>query len=314
MLNGPPTPYYPSPHLLNQFCNFHPGVVRNLKDPEGRGRIMVECPGLLGTGKKNWTCWVEMGGVIAGSSKEKGDEGDWWLPQVGQCVLVGFVAGYPEAMWYLPGPPCSDEGKQQIPAEAKAHKDGRKITRCRIRKSEAGHSLIMDDNGKEELFALLNWTGSGLAFWGPGTEKDDDESTEEESKPRKGKRRGTKNVFSGDSPKPSEIVDGGMEYMGLVDLWRQGILTIASDETGGCVMIAARKKDGSLGPSLVLDAVQDRAYISTSDDTKTQLQVLGKANSVYVTTQMIWEAPFQKVSDVFSGILDKLKEGFKKYS
>jgi hypothetical protein len=172
----------------------------------------------------------------------------------------------------------------------------------------------MDDNGKEELFALLNWTGSGLAFWGPGTEKDDDESTEEESKPRKGKRRGTKNVFSGDSPKPSEIVDGGMEYMGLVDLWRQGILTIASDETGGCVMIAARKKDGSLGPSLVLDAVQDRAYISTSDDTKTQLQVLGKANSVYVTTQMIWEAPFQKVSDVFSGILDKLKEGFKKYS
>jgi hypothetical protein len=313
MLQVPPTPYFPSPFLLNQFCNFHPGVVKSLADPEGRGRAQIECPGLLGSGNKNWTCWVEWGGTPVGSSKDKGDEGDWWPLQVGQCVLVGFVCGEPDALWMLPGPPCADGAEQQIPAEPKSYNDGRKITRCRIRKSEAGHTLLMDDNGKSELFAMLNWTGSGIAFYGPGTEEDEKESPDEESKPRKGKRRGTKNVFAGTAPKPSEIVDGGIEYGGMVDLWRQGILSIASDENGGCVMIAARKKDGSLGPSLVLDAVNDAYYLSTSEKGATQIQGLGKAQAIYTTCQMIWEPPFKKVAGVFSGILDQLKKAFKKY-
>ena len=78
-------------------------------------------------------------------------------------------------------------------------------------------------------------------------------------------------------------------------------------------MIASRKRDGSLGPSLVLDAVNDAAYLSSSKKTATQLQVLGKANSVYTTTQMIWEAPYEKVDGIFSGILDHLGKPFKKY-
>lgn len=313
MLEGPPLPYYPSAFMINQQCTAHVGKVVNLADPEGRGRVQVECPGLLGTGQKNWTCWVENTGNANGSAIGDGDEGDWWPLQVGQCVLIQFVCGEPDALWAIPGPPPSDGAEQLMPAEPKSYNDGRKITRCRIRKSEAGHSLIMDDNGKSELCALLNWTGSGLAFWGPGTEEDEKESPDEESKPRKGKRRETKNVFAGTAPKPSEIVDGGMEYMGLLDLMRQGILSIASDETGGCVMIAARKKDGSLGPSLVLDAVNDAVYVSTSKKGATQLQLLGKAQNVYATSQIIWEPPFKEVDGVFSGILDQLGKPFKKY-
>jgi hypothetical protein len=313
MLDGPPTPYYPSPFLINQFCTMHPAVVKCLQDPEGRGRVELLCPGVKGKGGKNWTCWVESCVMPIGSGMGTGDEGDWWPFQVGQGGLLGFVTGYPDAHFFIPGPPPADGAEQLMPAEPKSYNDGRKITRCRIRKSEAGHTLLMDDNGKSELFAMLNWTGSGIAFYGPGTEEDEQEQPDQESKPRKGKRRGTKNVFAGTAPKPSEIVDGGKEYGGLVDLWRQGLLTIASDEDGGVVMIASRKKDGSLGPSLVLDAVNDAYYLSTSEKGATQIQGLGKAQAIYTTCQMIWEPPFNKVAGVFAGILDQLKKAFQKY-
>jgi hypothetical protein len=313
MLEGPPTPYRPTPFLINQFCTAHTGKVMCLADPEGRGRAQILCPGLLDSGQKNWTCWVEMSGNPCGSAIGEGDEGDWWPVQVGQAVMVQFVCGEPEALWFVPGPPPADGAEQLMPAEPKSYNDGRKITRCRIRKSEAGHTLLMDDNGKSELFAMLNWTGSGIAFYGPGKEEDEKESPDEESKPRKGKRRGTKNVFAGTAPKPSELIEGGIEYTSHCDLWGGGLFTMASDENGGALIIGVRKKDGTLGPSLVLDGVNDAAYLSTSAKGATQIQVLGKAGAVYVTCQMIWEAPFKAVKGLYEGILDALKKPFKKY-
>lgn len=310
MLAGPPTPYYPSPHLINQFCNFHPGVVKNLKDPEDRGRVMVECPGLLGSGRSNWTCWVEMGGISVGSSKDVGDEGDWWLPQVGQCVLIGFVAGYPDALWYIPGPPCSDGGKEQIPKEPKSYKDGRKSSRCRIRKSEAGHTLLMDDNGKSELFVTMSWTGCGFIAHEPGKEEDDKESPEEESKPRKGERRGTKTVWSGTAKKPSELIEGGKGYYGWNDLQGNGMLTKADDKNGGLLILKAHKSDGSVGCSFVMDPENETCYVTGG---KTQVQVRGDVSRVYFTTAMIWEAPFESMSKAISSIWSKLKDRMSKY-
>jgi len=315
MLEGPPTPYYPSPHLINQFCNFHPGVVKNLNDPEGRGRVQVEVPGLLGTGKKNWTCWIEIGGTPIGTNKGAGDEGEWWPLQVGQCVLIGFVCGDPNALWLLPGPPCSDDDDPLVPAEPKSYGRGRPTTRCRIRKSEAGHSLIMDDNGKSELLALLNWTGSGIAWHGPGKQEDEQEKEDEESKPRKGERRGIKNVFDGSAPKPSQIVEGGKEYMGILDLLQQGILTVADDKKGGIVTIGARKKDGTIGPCLVLDAEQDAAFLQAG---QAQIQLFGDTkkennNKIFVTIQMVVQAKYIDIKAYFSSILEAIGKRFKQY-
>jgi len=316
-------PYHPSPDLINQFCNFHLGVVKKVNDPDRRGRVLVECPGLLSKGKKNWTDWVEIGGMQIGSVKGIGDEGDWWPVQVGQIVFVGFVSGDPNALWAIPGPPVQDgkgPNKQLVPLEPKemGKGDARKGTRCRIRKSESGHSLIMDDNGKDELCALLNWTGSGAAWWGPGKEDDEQESDneEEESKPRKGRRRGTDNVFDGSAPKPSAIVDGGKEYMGILDLLQQGILTVADDKEGGVVTLGARKKDGTIGPCLVLDAKEDTAFLQAG---KAQIQLFGDTkkennNKIFVTIQMVVQAKYIDTKSYFSSILDAIGRRFKRYS
>lgn len=300
--------FAPTPSLLVQFCTFHTGVITDVKDEDGVMCVKCECNGLVGEGQS--VGWVCLSTNPIGTNTGTGDEGLWWPAQVGQTVRLGFLAGDPFILYAFIGPPVSDgEGTPMVPAEAVAlwkTKDYRKPTRIRLLKGESGHTLLMDDNGKQELMALLNWTGSGLAFYGPGKEEGDD-------KPRSGERRGVKNVFDGSAKKPTEIVDGEIEYMGLLDLWKQGLVSFGTDKTGGVVQIAARKEDGSLGPSLTLDAVEDRAYLSSSEENATQLQVLGKARAVYVTKEMIWQAPFQKVKGVFEGVLSSLAKGFANY-
>ena len=311
MLEGPALPYYPSAFLINQFCTAHVGVVKNLADPEGRGRVLVECPGLLGTGQKNWTCWVENTGNACGSSIGEGDEGDWWPLQVGQCVLIQFVCGEPDALWAIPGPPPADGAEQLMPAEPKSYNDGRKITRCRIRKSEAGHTLLMDDNGKSELLGLLTWTGAGFIAHEPGKEEDEQESPDQESKPRKGVRRGTKNVPAGTSPKPSEVLEGGKGYYGWFDLQGNGMFSLADDKEGGVLTWKVHKKDGSVGCSFVMDAEAETVFISAG---KNQMQMFGKEiNRTFFTKLMIMKSEFIKVKGYWETIVNKLKERMKKY-
>ena len=320
MFYGVTIPYYPSPDLINQYCNFHLGVVKNVADPMGRGRIKVEIPGLLNEGKENWTEWLEVSNNPVGTSKGDGDVGMWWPVEPGSAVLVGFIAGDPFALWALPAPPCQTSrspNTQKVPLEPKARtkEAPRKGTRCKIIKSEAGHTMLMDDNGKSELFALLNWTGSGLAISGPGKIEDDPETEDEESKIRKNERRGVRNVFSGTSKKPSQICNGNIEYLGLLDLHAQGILTKADDENGGVVTLCARKSDGSVGPSIVLDGKNDAVFISVG---KTQIQMFGDSpgpikQRIFVTKQMIMQSKFAEVKEYFSGILNKLKKAFEVY-
>jgi hypothetical protein len=311
MLDGPPTPFFPSPELMKQFCTFHAAKVISLADPESRGRVLVECPGVMGKGSGNTSCWVEMSGNPVGSAIGKGDEGLWWPLQAGQCVLLGFVSGYPAALWCVPGPAPGDGGKPLIPAEPKSYGDGRKASRCRIIKSEAGHSILMDDNGKSELFAALNWTGSGLAIYGPGKEADDSEGAGAPSKPRKGQRRETKSIFGGDAPSPSSIVEGGVEYMALLDLIASGIYFEADDKKGGKLCIGVRKSPGE-DPvcSLVMDAERKIVLLTAGE---CQMQLIGPLKRAYFTKLMIMETKLLPVKKYFSTVLGKLKSAFKKY-
>ena len=68
--------YDPTPDNINQFCTQHLGIVTGLADPEKRGRVRIEVPGLNFTGKQNRTPWIDVAGTRVGNGANDGDVGD----------------------------------------------------------------------------------------------------------------------------------------------------------------------------------------------------------------------------------------------
>jgi hypothetical protein len=310
------TPFYPSPRLMAQFCSFHLGKVETVADPEGRGRVKISVPGLLGKGKKNWTNWVEKGGgpPIGGTDAE-GDQGFWCSLQKGQAVMVGFVSGHPDVLWLVPGMPCQKgkgKSKQYIPREAKkAGKDNpRDATRLEIWKDTAGNTILMDCRGKKEKFALMDWMGAGLFFTSPGRDEDEEDQEGEEDKPRKGKRRGMKNVANGTAEQPSKICRDDFHLMSLLGLMAQGTIQTASDDYGLWAAFV-RTKDGKIGPSVFINGKQNRIYLTAGE---AQLQVRGDKGDIVVTRQEIREIPEKtKVEDVIEELLKIQAKEFEEF-
>lgn len=303
-----------NPNQILQQSTFHLGVVRDVKDPSGRGRVRVECPSLWDKGEKNWSYWCEICAFPVGSSYRDGDHGIWWTPVPGERVLVGFIAGEHHGAFCIPGPPWQVEpGEKQeiIPLEAKkiTDRDVREGTRIRQIKSEAGHTWFMDDNGKSECMFVCDWTGAGLFFDAPGKKEDVKEEKNGPSYFRSAERRMTRTAFAQTSKKPSEIIEGGTAFTGLMDLNGQGISLLAKDDKG-LVAICANKEKGENGPSIILDADNDMILLTAGE---TQLQILGKKGYIAVTRQIILETQLIKVKEFFQALWDRLKNTFKRY-
>lgn len=302
-------------HLL-QAAAFHFGIVRDVKDPSGRGRVRVEVPSLLGTGKDNWSNWAEVLGVPVGSAEEKDDSGFWWPMVPGQAVFMSFIAGDYFQPFVVPGPVWQEEEgekKAMMPREARVvmkKKDVRESTRVRQLKSEAGHTLLMDDRGESELLAFVDWTGSGFFSIVPGKIKDEKEEDEQQSKPRKGERRKNKSVFAQTSKKPSEILKTKEQISGIQDMNGQGFLSVAKDDEG-IVSFFSAKKNGEVGPSIILDSAEDRIILTAG---QTQMQILGKEGLIRVTRQII--KVIDEIIDpvkYIKGIKKTTKERFSEY-
>jgi hypothetical protein len=315
MLPKSPIPFAATPQLVVQYCTMHLGKVKCVADPEGRGRVQVEVPGLLGTGKENWTDWIEVTGTPTGGTKAEGDEGIWWPLQVGQIVLVGFISGDPFALYCLPGPTVQDgkgRNKQWAPKEAKkAGKDNpRDATRVRQWKSESGHTLLYDDRGKKEKLSLIDWAGAGLFLVGPGKTEDEEEKEGEESKPRKGERRGMRLVATGTSKTVGELIEGAKYMLGLLDLNGQGVITTAEDGAGKVAFYAATK-NGEVGPSLLIDAKANRIYVTCG---AVQMVWRGDKGDIQATRILIQElAEKYPVENWITDMRQGLSEAFEEF-
>ena len=308
-------PISPDPVQVLQQCNFHGAVVRDVKDPQGRGRVRVECQSLWGKGEECWSYWLETCCFPIGSSYRDGDHGMWWCPVPGERVLVGYVAGMTNGAFCMPGFPWQSEpgnDKALVPLEAKRiHKEKgpRQGTRIRAFKTESGATWFVDDRGKEERMFFVDWTGAGFFSDAPGMIEDFPEKAGEPSIFRNAERRGTRTVFAQTSKKPSQLVQGGVALSGFLDLNGQGLVNIAEDGKGRVVLFAT-KTNGDPGPSLVLDAEHDLILLTAKD---TQLQVDGEKGHIKVTRQLVQEAIKVELSKLFSGIYDRLKSAFTRY-
>lgn len=310
------TPFYPTNANIITFCSEHMGVIKDLKDPERRGRVRIEVPGLLSTGKDNWTGWAEGSFLPWGSSNSgDGDEGIFWSPPVGQICQIGFTSGEPTALFWRPGPPVQDgdgENKQLTPKEQQiaGKENPRDATRVRGFKSEAGHTLFFDDRGGKEMFFLVDCWGAGGFSVGPGKIKDEEEKEREESKPRKGERRGTKTVAAQTSGTVKDLIEGAKHILAWLDLNGQGIISVASDGNGVCAVHAAAK-NGEVGPSALFDTEKNRIYLTAGE---VQIVARGDKGDVQFTRSLIQELDEKyPVEDWIKAMKNGLKERFKEF-
>ena len=63
--------YIPTVKNLKTSTTFHMGIIKNVDDPEGRNRVKVEIPGLLGEGEEKWTDYIDRGGIPYGAAQSK---------------------------------------------------------------------------------------------------------------------------------------------------------------------------------------------------------------------------------------------------
>jgi len=107
------------------------GEVTDNKDPNGLARVRVRLPG-HGAGT---SYWARTAMPMAGSGR-----GTYFLPEIGDEVLVGAAGGDPSHLYVLG---MLWNGKAKPPADNSDGKNDRRVIRSR-----SGHELMFDDGAK----------------------------------------------------------------------------------------------------------------------------------------------------------------------
>ena len=126
-----------------RFAGLFVAIVTNNQDPEKLGRIRLKYPWLSDTDESDW---VRVAAPMAGN-----DRGVFFLPEVGDEVVVGFVQGdmhVPIVLGGLWG------GKDRPPA---TNEDGK--NNLRLVKSRSGHVIRLDDTDGAEKIEVIDKSG-----------------------------------------------------------------------------------------------------------------------------------------------------------
>lgn len=134
------------------------GVVKNLADPQGQGRIELEFPWLS---DKERSSWAPVAAALAGKNR-----GVFFMPEVGDEVLVAFehadfahpyIVGF---LWngvHKPPEKTPDNRVIVTPGGHTLRFEDKAGSRRVVIRSSAGHEITLDDAGK----AISAKTASG---------------------------------------------------------------------------------------------------------------------------------------------------------
>jgi uncharacterized protein involved in type VI secretion and phage assembly len=112
------------------------GVVKSVDDPDQQGRVQVSFPFL---GGQNDSTWAPVATLMTG-----GDRGSWFMPEVGDEVLVAFSQGdveHPFIIGFL------WNGQDKPPAKDIS-------TKVRRLRTVSGHQIDFDDIDGEEKIVI----------------------------------------------------------------------------------------------------------------------------------------------------------------
>jgi uncharacterized protein involved in type VI secretion and phage assembly len=113
------------------YYGVYPATVSDNQDPDGQGRVQVRLPWSPDTGSGEYNVWARLATMSAGNNR-----GSWFIPEVGDEVLVCFGGGDPDwpyvigSMW---------NGVDATPETISSNDDVRSLT------SRTGIKITMDD-------------------------------------------------------------------------------------------------------------------------------------------------------------------------
>lgn len=133
-----------------------PATVSDLNDPDGQGRVKVKLDWSPdGGGGQGYAAWARMATLFAGNQR-----GSWFIPDVGDEVLIAFEHGDPRRPYVLGG---LWNGKDK-PPQSMASGNALKVIRSRN-----GVKITLDDSQAKETLILETPGGQKLTMKdGPG--------------------------------------------------------------------------------------------------------------------------------------------------
>lgn len=116
------------------------GVVTNIDDPESVGRVKVSFPWLSSDDESYWARVTQ---IMTGN-----DRGGWFIPEVGDEVLVAFEHGDIRNPYVIGS---LFNGQDQPPSENSWSSDNN----IRMIKSRSGHIIKLDDSSGSEQIVIV---------------------------------------------------------------------------------------------------------------------------------------------------------------
>lgn len=143
--------------LGGRWYGVFPALVSDINDPDGQGRVKVTLPWAPDTAGGRYETWARLATFMGGNKR-----GSWFVPDVGDEVLVVFEAGDPRRPYVIGGL----WNGQDAPPESM---DGAGKNNLKVLRSRNGVKLTLDDKDGQEKMILETPGGQKLTLKdGPG--------------------------------------------------------------------------------------------------------------------------------------------------
>jgi uncharacterized protein involved in type VI secretion and phage assembly len=141
-----------------RFYGSYPGLVRDIRDPDGQGRVKVALSWSPDGSGSGYETWARLATMMAGNNR-----GSWFIPDVNDEVLVTFLGGdtrFPcvtGALW---------NGQDKPPQSM----DGAGNNNQKVLRSRNGVKMTLDDTSGQEQMILETPGGQKITLQdGPGS-------------------------------------------------------------------------------------------------------------------------------------------------
>ncbi|MBZ5569162.1 MAG: phage baseplate assembly protein V [Acidobacteriia bacterium] len=141
-----------------RFYGAYPGLVRDIKDPDGQGRVKVSLPWSPDSAGAAYETWARLSTMMGGSNR-----GTWFVPDVNDEVLVVFLGGDPRN-------PCVIGGLWNGQDKPPQSMDGAGRNFIKKIRSRNGVQVTLDDTDGQEKMVLETPAGQKITLQdGPGS-------------------------------------------------------------------------------------------------------------------------------------------------